>query len=81
MKAKIIEEETKREFPITFQITVENKNELRELWHRLNISPGTFTKSPYYNAQHNYAFATEGEDNYRVFLVVDSAMESRKIRP
>ena len=56
--------------PFTIKITIENENELKELWCRLNPAAAKIKEL---NENHSYSnFDSDG--NYPLFIFIDSKM-------
>lgn len=68
MKVEI--KETKRFTPIEINLTIESKEELIELWHRLNLSNDDVNKL----GNSDYP-KIEGDCTYGLFIEVDDLLE------
>ncbi len=58
MQTRVINEENPKFQPITIQLTIENVDELKDLWHRMNIA--------YESVMSNSAPATVGKPAYSI---------------
>jgi len=82
MKAEIVDEYHKPAFtPVTIKITLESAEELRQVWHRFNLSLPNLKKGYYKPGDFKCDFADNPQDISEVFRVLDNVLGSRGIRP
>jgi hypothetical protein len=65
--------------PFTFEVTIENVNELRELWHRVDLSKCTIKEQTFSDAE--WKGEEEEGDCYSIWKHLDDIMLERNIKP
>ena len=82
MKAEIVSEYREPGFaPVTIKITLESAEELRQVWHRFNLSLPNLKKGYYKPGDFECDFADNPQDISEVWEVLDNVLGSREIRP
>ena len=82
MNAKIIDGHHEPAFPpVTIRITLESAEELRQVWHRFNLSLPNLKKDYYKPGDFECDFGAESQEVSEVFTVLDDAVAARRISP
>jgi hypothetical protein len=66
--------------PFTFEITIESEEELKEVWHRFNISSMRLMECPGYRRK-RYEYFPDNDHAIRVVSLIGIEMEARDIKP
>ncbi len=82
MQTRVINEENPKFQPITIQLTIENVEELKDLWHRMNIPMDTAIASSSSSGsivgRPKYTIAEES--SYKIWRLLDDLAIKHKIK-
>jgi hypothetical protein len=65
--------------PLTLNILIETKDELFDLWHRLNIS-GANVRDAYGDKETEVPFSDDEGSTYELWSLIDDAVKQRNLK-